>query len=185
MSDDEDDTNSLETDPLPVAAALEQLQLTDDNDRNANAGANVGGGNGAGGGAPIGAVGRLHSPNASAEIEGGEAADELVCIDAPVLPKRDLIALLKQTTAVPMDSGQLQLRGFYVAVEREERPAEGRSAAGGGCDGSAMAEHVRELLLEYQSRDESELEDWLVVTSIDKVLWCSFYVCVWCFYTQS
>lgn len=156
MSDDEDDTNSLETDPLPVAAALDQLALVDDNDRNANAGALVVGGNGG----AIGAVGRLHSPNASAEIEGGEAADELVCIDAPVVPKRDLIALLKQTTAVPMDSGQLQLRGFYVAVEREERTADGGLAGAGG-GGGALAEHVRELLLEYQSRDESEY--WTVV----------------------
>lgn len=140
MSDEDDETNSMENDPLP---AFGNLHVANDNDRNANGGRKAA--DACGGGA----VGRLHSPNASAEIEG-EESELMVTIDAPVLPKRDLIALLKQTTAVPSDPGKITLRGFFVAVEREERTA--------GSDGAAgdMSDHIRELLQEYQSKDDSK-----------------------------
>lgn len=91
-----------------------------------------------------GAAGRIHSPNASAELEGEES--ELVTIDAPLAPKRDLIALLKQTTAVPVDQSKINLRSFFISVDLE--PMSGLA--------SAMGDHIRELLQEYHGQDERE-----------------------------
>lgn len=89
-------------------------------------------------------MGRLHSPNAYAEIEGEES--ELITIDAPIAPERDLIAMLKQTTAVPNDVENLSLKSLYITVEEEYN-----------CDVSYMSEHVLELVQEYEARDESKL----------------------------
>lgn len=167
--DDDDDTDdhspSLEDDPL---SAIGQLTLEstankrdDANDDRNNANndnaadvkdAAAAAGDVMGGGA----MGRLHSPNAaSAEIECSEES-ELVMIDVPVVPKRDLIAMLKQTKAVPSDPGKIMLRGFYVAVEREERHRTAAAAASVGGGYGGIDEHVRELLHEYQIRDESK-----------------------------
>lgn len=125
MSDEDDESNSMESDPLP---AFGNLQV---DDNNANCGAQG-----------DGAVGRICSPNAYAEIEGDES--ELVSIDAPVAPQRDLIALLKQTTAIPMDVAKISLKSFFISVD-EERMQPFNSAT----------DHVRELMQDYQSKDES------------------------------
>lgn len=94
-----------------------------------------------------GAVGRLHSPHAYAEIEGEES--EVISIDVPVAPERDLIATLKQTTAVPMDLENLCIKSFYVSVEEEHNS---ESFYG------YMSEHVSELMQEYESRDDSQYQ---------------------------
>lgn len=90
-----------------------------------------------------GAVGRIHSPNAYAEIEGEES--ELVTIDTPLAPQRDLIALLKQTTAVPTDHTQISLKSFFIYVDEEQRAG----------ITSKIPEHVLELMNEYQGKDDS------------------------------
>lgn len=92
-----------------------------------------------------GAVGRLNSPSAYAEIEGEES--EVITIDAPIAPERDLIAMLKQTTAVPTDIENLSLRSFYISVDEEYN----KDAS---C--SYMTDHVLELMQEYESKDESK-----------------------------
>lgn len=94
---------------------------------------------------PGGAVGRIHSPNAYAEIEGEES--ELVSIDTPLAPQRDLIALLKQTTAVPQDHANISLKSFFISVD-EERTSQHLPG---------ISEHVRDLLQEYQGKDESNV----------------------------
>ena len=147
ISDDDEESNSLENDPLP---SFGNLQV---DDKNANCGAQgkniiffiatifhincfVGG-----------AVGRIHSPNAYAEIEGEES--ELVTIDTPMFPQRDLIALLKQTQAVPVESSKIIcIKSFFINVD-EERISPSQST-------HSINEHVRELMQEYQGRDESK-----------------------------
>lgn len=86
-------------------------------------------------------MGQLNSPNASAELEGEES--ELVTIDVPLAPKRDLIALLKQTTALPVDQTKITLKSFFLSVDVE------RTASA-----NYMADHIRELLQEYHGKDE-------------------------------
>lgn len=88
-----------------------------------------------------GAAGNLNSPNASAELEGEES--ELVTIDDPIAPKRDLIALLKQTTAVPIDQSKITLRSFFISVDEERTTS-----------ANTMADHIRELLQDYHGQDE-------------------------------
>lgn len=88
-------------------------------------------------------MGRLHSPNAYAEIEGEES--ELITIDAPIAPERDLIAMLKQTVAVPTDLESLSLKSFYIAVDQEYHNAN-----------LHMSDHVFELMQDYEARDESK-----------------------------
>lgn len=89
-------------------------------------------------------MGRLNSPSAYAEIEGEES--ELITIDAPIAPERDLIAMLKQTTAVPTDIENLSLKSFYVSVEEEYNATTSYNY---------MSEHVLELMQEYEGKDES------------------------------
>lgn len=126
MSEDEEESNSMENDPIP---SFGNLQVVDD--KNANCGDQGG------------AVGRLNSPSAYAEIEGEES--ELITIDAPIAPERDLIAMLKQTTAVPSDAENLLLKSYYIAVEEEYNS-----------NTSYMNDHVMELIQEYEARDDSE-----------------------------
>lgn len=99
-----------------------------------------------------GAIGRIHSPNASAEIEGEES--ELVSIDTPLAPQRDLIALLKQTTAVPIDQSKIALRSFFIAVDEERFQSS-----------NTYADHVRDLMERYQGQDESKLVVGLMIVS--------------------
>lgn len=129
MSDEEEEESvSMESDPIPLFG---NLQLADD--KNANC-------EGQGGGA----VGVTNAANAFAEIEGEET--EMVTIDQPSVPEQDLIAMLKQTTAVPSDSGDLVLKSYFIAVDEERKHST-----------SAMAnDHIRELVNEYQRKEESE-----------------------------
>lgn len=69
-------------------------------------------------------------------------------IDAPVTPERDLIAMLKQTTAVPSDIEHLALKSYYIAVDEERRHFLGKN--------EIMDDHIRELMQEYQAKEESK-----------------------------
>lgn len=126
MSEDEEESPSIENDPIP---SFGNLQMGDD--KNANCGDQGG------------AVGRLNSPSAYAEIEMEES--EPISIDVPSAPERDLRAMLKHTTAVPSDVENLSLKSFYIAVEEEHNS-----------EHSYMSEHVLELMRDYEARDESE-----------------------------
>ncbi|XP_031631672.1 programmed cell death protein 2-like [Contarinia nasturtii] len=130
MSDDEDESNSTD-DPIPM---FNNLQVIDD--KNANCGEQQGG-----------AVGLLNSPSASAEIEGEES--EMVCVDAPVAPERDLIAMLKQTRAIPQDINNLVLKSYFILVDEEKNVSiESNSALSN--------DHIRELLHKYQGEEEKQ-----------------------------
>lgn len=130
MSDEEEESVSMDSDPIPTFG---NLQVIDD--KNANCGAQ-------GGAAAI-----VTGQNAFAEIEGEES--ELVIIDAPIMPERDLIAMLKQTTAIPSEVEHLTLKSFYIAVD-EERQHFSRA------QNTLNDDHIRELLHEYQKTEESE-----------------------------
>lgn len=88
----------------------------------------------------IGAVGRLDSPQASAEIDGEES--EVVCIDTPIQPQCDLISLLREVTPFPIHlesntDTKLSFVEIFLSVEEEDSSVH-------------VPQHVRELLVEYQ-----------------------------------
>lgn len=92
----------------------------------------------------VGAVGRLDSPQASAEIDGEES--EVVCIDTPIQPQCDLISLLQEVTPFPIQvesntDTKLSFVEIFLSVEEEE-----------DCS-LDVPQHVRDLLLEYQYRN--------------------------------
>lgn len=91
----------------------------------------------------VGAVGRLDSPQASAEIDGEES--EVVCIDTPIQPQCDLISLLQEVTPFPMQvesnaDTKLSFAEIFLSVEEEDCSLD-------------VPQHVRDLLLEYQYRN--------------------------------
>lgn len=93
-------------------------------------------------------MGLLNSPSASAEIEGEES--EMVCVDAPVAPERDLIAMLKQTKAIPQDIHNIILKGYFITVDEEKRVSiESNSAL-------INNDHIRDLMQKYHGEEESE-----------------------------
>ncbi|XP_078036198.1 programmed cell death 2 like trus [Augochlora pura] len=92
----------------------------------------------------IGAVGRLDSPQASAEIDGEES--EVVCIDTPTQPQRDLVGLLHEVTPFPIQlesnsETKFSFVEIFLSVEEEED------------HGVDIPQHVRDLLLKYQYRN--------------------------------
>lgn len=136
LSDDEEDESTSTADLL--STELNLMQIDEDNANCNGAGANV---------QLDGAVGPMCplKSQASAEIEMGEEKDNLVTIDTPISPHRDLVALLKQTAALNTDkTNSLTLNSFFLFVEEERTEANQR-----------ISEHVRELLQEYQKKDES------------------------------
>lgn len=121
VSDEEDESNSLGSDPLP---GFNQLGI---DDKNANAPGAC-------------AVERQSSPNKpSAEIEGGEA--EVIMLDSPPIPQKDIYSLLNPSKA--QVGNDVVLQSFFISVD-EERCAEV----------ATEEEHIRELMLDYESRDE-------------------------------
>ncbi|XP_049283218.1 programmed cell death protein 2-like [Anopheles funestus] len=131
VSDEDDESNSMEAEPIP---GFDKLRV---DETNANARGD-GRASGATGGAEL--IDNLYTTRASAEIEGLEA--EVVVVDTPVSPKRDLIALLKQPQVVPRSIGDVTLRGLYISVDEERYIA------------PLASDHVRELLAEYQRHEE-------------------------------
>lgn len=126
ISDEDEESNSLENDPVPGFGNLRV------DERNAN-----------GGGAKGGLIDNLYTSKATAEIEGTEG--DVVLVETPVSPQRDLLALLKQPQIIPRDLKDLTLKSFYISVDEE------RSSS------PVISEHVRELLQEYQKHEEGEL----------------------------
>lgn len=125
-SDEEDDSNSIENDLLGGIGAL---QMGDD--KNANCA-------GAQGGVTV------NIPSVFAEIEGEES--EVITVDIPKAPERDLIALMKHTSGISLTHfNNLTLKSFFLAVEEE---GSSRSYDGISDD------HIRELYAEYQKHDE-------------------------------
>lgn len=94
-----------------------------------------------------GAMGLLNSPSASAEIEGEES--EMVCVDAPVAPERDLIAMLKQTRAIPHDIHNLIIKSYFIAVDEERKTSIESNT-------TLTNDHIRDLLQKYQGDEESK-----------------------------
>lgn len=92
-------------------------------------------------------MGLLNSPSASAEIEGEES--EMVCVDAPVAPERDLIAMLKQTRAIPNDIHNMILKPYFILVEEEKSMSIDVNSGSGN-------DHIRDLLHKYHGEEESE-----------------------------
>lgn len=86
-----------------------------------------------------GAVGRLDSPQASAEIDGDES--EVVCIDTPTRPQCDLVSLLHEVTPLPLQITNAETKYSFVeiflSVDEEDCSID-------------VSQHVRELLVEYQ-----------------------------------
>ncbi|KAK2584828.1 hypothetical protein KPH14_007140 [Odynerus spinipes] len=87
-----------------------------------------------------GAMGKVDSPQASAEIEGEES--EVVCIDTPTQPQCDLVSLLHEVTPFPIQiESSTEEKYFFteifISVDEEASNID-------------VSQHVRELLLEYQ-----------------------------------
>lgn len=98
----------------------------------------------------VGAVGRLDSPHASAEIEGEES--EVVCIDTPTKPRCDLISLLQEVTLPPFQYSEtnamnsLVFSEVFISVDEEMM-------------NSGLTQHVSELFDEYQRTNPDIRED--------------------------
>lgn len=99
-----------------------------------------------------GAVGRLHSPAATAEIEGDEG--EVISIDTPTIPQRDIHSLLQEALPLPQtlcqsmqsslqNASLLQFASRFVSVWEESNS-----------NVSVSDNHVRELLQEYYQKNE-------------------------------
>ncbi|XP_008205252.1 programmed cell death protein 2-like [Nasonia vitripennis] len=98
----------------------------------------------------VGAVGRLDSPHASAEIEGEES--EVVCIDTPTQPRCDLISLLQEVTPLPVQHTEskagkslLNFTEIFISVDEESQ------------GGAEVPQHVRDLFLEYQRSNGADV----------------------------
>lgn len=122
-SDEDEESNSLENDPLPGFGNLRV------DERNAN-----------GAGAKGGIIDNLYMSKVTAEIEGVD--DDVVVVETPVSPKRDLIALMKQPQIISRDIVDLTLKSFYINVDEEHSAL------------PIISDHVRQLLQEYQKYEE-------------------------------
>ncbi|KAJ9575490.1 hypothetical protein L9F63_007648 [Diploptera punctata] len=158
FSDEEDETEDYEDD---VRMKFGNLSVDEQN-------ANWGGGRGVTAGAGAqggGAVGRLHSPAATAEIEGDES--EVVSIDTPTAPQHDLAALLQEVSPLPMElrsvsdgdgnrqhfafpTGTPQFVATFINVGEEDLHT-------GSPTITPISEHVRDLLQEYQQNNDDGL----------------------------
>lgn len=96
----------------------------------------------------VGAVGKLDSPGASAEIDGDEG--EIVCIDTPTQPQCNLFSLLNETSQAPLSlyknpEIQFSFLEKFIYVEEED------------CGSQDIPQHVRDLLIEYQQNNPDPL----------------------------
>lgn len=104
-----------------------------------------------------GAVGRLDSPHASAEIEGEES--EVVCIDTPTNPECNLLGLLHEVASLPVQ--HLEFKGknlafneIFMSVDEED-------------NSEYIPQHVRDLYVEYQ-RTNADAPIEVATGSVDK-----------------
>lgn len=92
-----------------------------------------------------------------AEIEGPET--DVVLVETPQKPERDLIALMKHTPT-PAALGplaklsDLTIKPYFISVDLENNAANKEYDSYGG---SLSSEHIRELYQEYKKRDETAL----------------------------
>ncbi|GLG94755.1 Programmed cell death protein 2-like [Gryllus bimaculatus] len=148
--DDEEETESYEDD---IRVQLGQLNVNECNANWDEGGGGGGGGRGVAGAQEGGAVGRLHSPSATAEIEGEES--EIVSIDTPTAPQHNLIALLQEVAPMPSEisgicnGGSPQFSSSFISVGEEE-------IAGASATVTPLSEHVRDLLQEYQQNSNDD-----------------------------
>lgn len=161
--DDEDESNSMDNDLLMSFSQMEVRaghNLPEDPNANCAAAAvGVGVGDIAAVAAAVEKEGNYSCSGASAtisaEIEGPE--NDVVLVDTPKKPERDLIALLKHTPT-PAALGplaklsDLTLKPYFIAVDVEVNTTNKEYECYGG---SLSSEHIRELYQEYKKQDES------------------------------
>lgn len=148
--DDDDESTSFEND---LVCGLNQIDMNSPEnaaeDPNANCAAAAvpaASGDGAGGGA---------TATICAEIEGPET--DVVLVDTPRKPERDLIALLKHTS-LPATLGPLSqikdltLKSIYISVDVE---AIGKQEEYENYGGLLSMDHIRDLYQEYKLQDEN------------------------------
>ncbi|KAM8707296.1 hypothetical protein ACLKA7_011397 [Drosophila subpalustris] len=151
--DDDDESTSVEND---LVCGFGQIDMNSPDkpgeDPNANCAAAVvatASGDGAGG-AGAGATATI-----CAEIEGPET--DVVLVDTPKKPERDLIALLKHTS-LPATLGPLSqikdltLKSLYIAVDMETNAKQEEYENYGGL---LSMDHIRDLYQEYKLQDEN------------------------------
>ncbi|KAH0566700.1 programmed cell death protein 2-like [Cotesia glomerata] len=140
---------SNDTDKLHLFMSTSIGELNDDlsnlrvDDPNANSPASVE--------SPVGgAVGRLDSPQASAEIEGEEG--EVVSIDTPTRPQSNLMELFNGSTPHPFQHSDidapfdLTFAEMFIGVEEEDLTLE-------------VNQHVRDLYLQYKKNNPNDLNE--------------------------
>ncbi|XP_067618998.1 programmed cell death protein 2-like [Eurosta solidaginis] len=159
--DDDDESNSMDNELVYSLSQIDmhspQNAVEDPNANcaagNAATGAGVVDGFGGGGGAMVGFGGA--TATICAEIEGAET--DVVLVETPLKPERDLIALLKHT-GTPAALGPLAkiadvtIKAFFLAVEKEQRHRLGEYDNYGG---ALSSDHTRELYQEYKRQDEA------------------------------
>ncbi|XP_065371503.1 programmed cell death protein 2-like [Calliphora vicina] len=153
--DDEDESNSMDNDLL---MSFNQIDLRSGQNLAEDPNANCAAGELAAA-ASVEKEGNYACSGASAticaEIEGPET--DVVLVETPQKPERDLIALLKHTPT-PAVLGPLAklsditLKPYFMAVDVELKLATKEYDQYGG---SLSAEHIRELYQEYKKQDES------------------------------
>ncbi|KAH8414314.1 hypothetical protein KR215_002984 [Drosophila sulfurigaster] len=150
--DDDDESTSVEND---LACGFGQIDMNSPEnsaeDPNANcAAAVVATASADGAGAGAGATATI-----CAEIEGPET--DVVLVDTPKKPERDLIALLKHTS-LPATLGPLSqikdltLKSIYIAVDVEPN---GKQEEYENYGGLLSMDHIRDLYQEYKLQDEN------------------------------
>ncbi|XP_055848847.1 programmed cell death protein 2-like [Episyrphus balteatus] len=143
LSDDEDESNSMEND---LICALDNLDVDDKNANCNGAQGDGGGGGGNGCGAGVGAFGTVNVQNCCAEIEGGES--DVVLVETPQIPERNLMALLKESGTDPCKITDPTLRSFFLAVDEERSVSSPTNYFG-------LTDHVRDLYQEYKKLEDS------------------------------
>ncbi|KAH8246847.1 hypothetical protein KR032_001855 [Drosophila birchii] len=141
--DDEDESTSVENDMILGFHQMAMISPQNaDDDPNANCAAAA---------APSvdGAGASAASAVICAEIESPET--DVVLIDTPKKPERDLIALLKHTSQPLSQIKDLTLKSYYIAVDVESKT---RVEEYENYGGALSMDHIRDLYQEYKLRDE-------------------------------
>ncbi|XP_013100976.2 programmed cell death protein 2-like [Stomoxys calcitrans] len=161
--DEEDESNSMDND---LILSFNQMDVRAPQniaeDPNANcAGAAAGGGVGGIAAACAENEGNYACSGASAvicaEIEGPET--DVVLVESPQKPERDLIALMKHTPT-PAALGplaklsDLSIKSFFIAVDLECKDSNKEYDS---YSDSLSSEHIRDLYQEYKKQDETAL----------------------------
>nr|XP_016941739.1 programmed cell death protein 2-like [Drosophila suzukii] len=140
--EDEDESTSLESDLISGFHQMDMVSPQNaDDDPNANCAAAA---------APSldGAGASAASTAVYAEIEGPET--DLVLVDTPKKPERDLVALLKHTSSSLSQIKDLTLKSYYIAVDVESKTQVEEYENYGG---ALSMDHIRDLYQEYKLRD--------------------------------